>query len=103
MRESAARTDIPLVVVTVDPWRDVPSRLSAIANGWGMAANDLVLGGEIGRVNDALDRWGVGRSRDETTGDVSHAVLVVLVDADHRAATRVQGDVSQLVELLRRA
>lgn len=103
LRESARRMDIPLVVVTVDPWRDVPPRLATIAAGWGLAHDDRVLGGEIAQVNAALDAWGVGRSRDESTGDVAHAVLVVLVDREHRSATRVQGDMLQLSDLMRGA
>jgi len=103
LRESARRTDIPLVVVTVDPWRDVPPRLATIAAGWGLAHEDRVLGGGIPQVNAALDAWGVGRSRDASTGDVAHAVVVVLVDREHRSATRVQGDMLQLADLMRRA
>ncbi|MFN8581188.1 MAG: SCO family protein [Gemmatimonadaceae bacterium] len=103
LREVAGRADVPLVVVTVDPWRDVPTRLSAIVREWGLASGDRVLSGEPAVVNAALDAWGVGRARDERTGDISHAVVVVLVDRAHRNATRVTGDVMQLSARLRTA
>lgn len=101
-RQQAQREDIPLVIVTVDPWRDVPSRLSAIASTWDLAPNDRVLSGSIQSVNHVLDRWSVGRSRSETTGNVSHAAVVVLVSGDARRAWRMDGGWDGLAEMLRR-
>jgi cytochrome oxidase Cu insertion factor (SCO1/SenC/PrrC family) len=102
-RRDAGREDIPLVVVTVDPWRDVPSRLPAIAAAWDLASNDRVLSGAIDSVNHALDVWGVGRSRSDTTGDLSHAAVVVLVDRTARRARRLDGAWERLAGLLSKA
>ena len=102
-RRKAQRYDIPLVIVTVDPWRDVPARLPAIAEGWELASNDRVLSGEIDAVKQTLDEWGVGRSRSESTGDVSHAAVVMLVDRDARRALRLDGAWERLAGLLANA
>lgn len=102
-RESAARPDVPLLVVTVDPWRDTPSRLAGMASGWGLLPADRVLGGSVDEVNTALDAWHVGRVRDPATGDVSHAAVVVLVAAGGRTAVRLAGPSTSLEGLLRGA
>ncbi|MFN8574154.1 MAG: SCO family protein [Gemmatimonadaceae bacterium] len=101
VRDVANRRDVPLVIVTVDPWRDVPARLASIAAEWGLKANDYLVSGDTLQVNRTLDAWGVGRSRDAGTGEVSHAVLAVLVDSAQRSATRVTGDIMQLASQLR--
>jgi cytochrome oxidase Cu insertion factor (SCO1/SenC/PrrC family) len=102
-RAGAGRTDIPLVVVTVDPWRDVPSRLASIASGWGLAAGDKVLGGTVSDVNAALDAWGVWRSRDSSTGEVAHSATVVLVARGGDSAVIVSGNPESLQATLRQA
>lgn len=96
VRRRAARGDIPLVIVTVDPWRDVPARLSTIAARWRLAQGDRVLGGDIPSVTRVLDDWGIGHSRDARTGDVTHAAVVFLVDRGGRRATRFDADWKQL-------
>ena len=96
LRREAGRNDVPLVVITVDPWRDVPSRLSTIAEAWKLEARDRVLSGSIDDVNAALDAWGVARVRDETTGDVVHPLAVVLVDVGGLTGTRFDGGLDGL-------
>jgi cytochrome oxidase Cu insertion factor (SCO1/SenC/PrrC family) len=88
-RNESRRTEIPLVVVTLDPWRDVPARLLSIAHVWGLAEGDYLLSGEVDRVNAVLDSWGVARNRDPKTGDVSHSPFAVLVDRDGLKGTRL--------------
>lgn len=92
----------PLVVVTLDPWRDTPGRLSHMAEQWGLAPGDRVLGGGVDEVNRALDAWHVPRTRDRRTGDVAHPALVYLLDAEGRVAFASRGDVETLVALARR-
>ena len=91
IRNETGRGDIPLVVVTVDPWRDVPSRLPTIAEAWHLASNDRVLSGDIKDVNATLDAWGIVRQRDETTGELTHPVAAVLVEPGSAKATRFDG------------
>jgi len=100
-RRAAGRDDIPLVVVTLDPWRDVVPRLSTIADQWELAGDDRVLSGGIEEVNRALDAWGVQRTRDEATGQLDHVPLTFIVDRDGRLAWRLGGDAGSLAELLR--
>jgi cytochrome oxidase Cu insertion factor (SCO1/SenC/PrrC family) len=100
MRAESDRDDIPLVVVTVDPWRDVPSRLATVAGAWHLSSKDRVLSGGVDDVNAALDAWGIIRQRDETTGDVVHPVAVVLVHPGGRKATRFDGSFEGLRGML---
>lgn len=100
IRTETGRSDIPLVVVTVDPWRDVPSRLPSMAAAWALAPGDHILSGSVDSVNAVLDTWGIARQRDSTTGDVLHALVAVLVDAGGLTATRIDADMSQLRSLL---
>jgi protein SCO1/2 len=78
-----------VVVVTVDPWRDVPERLPHIASSFGLGARDRVLSGSVPDVLQALESWSVSTVRDEATGDVVHPAVVVLVDAEGRVAARL--------------
>ena len=91
IRAESGRGDIPIVVVTVDPWRDVPSRLASIAEAWKLSPGDRVLSGSVDDVNTALDAWGIGRTRDESTGEVIHSVAAFLVQPGGTAATRFDG------------
>lgn len=102
-RSAARRPDIPVVVVTVDPWRDVPSRLGAIAASWGLHQGDYLLGGSVEEVTRALAEWGIGWSRNPETGEVIHAPTAILVHRGGRSAVQLDGDLEALAELLRMA
>lgn len=100
-RRDAGATDVPLVVVTLDPWRDVPARLPHMAAQWNLEPGDRVLSGTVDEVTQALDAWGIARSRDTTTGEVGHATVAVLVDEEGKIAARVTGQVRELEAALR--
>lgn len=100
IRTETRRSDIPLVIVTVDPWRDVPARLPGMATAWSLAPGDRILGGAVDQVNQVLDGWGIARRRDPDTGDVVHALAVVLVNSDGRTGTRVDAEVDGLRTIL---
>lgn len=91
--------DPAIVVITLDPWRDRPSRLTHIAGKWGLPEGARVLSGPVERVQAALDAWQVSRRRDETTGDIVHPALVYLVDEEGTVAYASTGGVRALVEL----
>ncbi|HEX5634619.1 MAG TPA: SCO family protein, partial [Gemmatimonadales bacterium] len=76
-REPAARAVV--LVVTLDPWRDTPSRLPAIADGWGLTGEAHVLSGDPEVVEQVLTRWRVPRLRSRQTGDVTHPAMVYVV------------------------
>jgi len=93
-----------VAVVTLDPWRDTPSRLPALAQSWGLAAGDdaFALSGEVPEVNALLDRWNVPRERDPRTGQLDHPALVYVLDAQGRIAYAANGDAAALAELVGR-
>jgi cytochrome oxidase Cu insertion factor (SCO1/SenC/PrrC family) len=92
-----------VLVVTLDPWRDPPSRLMAMARSWGFPEHGAwVLSGSVGEVESTLDDWEVPRTRDETNGEVTHPALVYIVDRDGRLMYAATGGVDALVALVRR-
>jgi len=109
VRERVAAGEVPpsrvprVVIVTLDPWRDTPSRLPSMAESWKVSEDAFVLSGGVEEVNDALDRWNVARTRNPQSGDVVHPPLVYVLDASGRIAYASSGGVPALVELLGRS
>lgn len=88
--EGLPPTDTAVVVITLDPWRDTPANLPAIAKAWRLEriADARVLSGEVEQVNAVLAEWGAGGNRDEATGEISHPGLIFVLDAQSRVAFR---------------
>lgn len=101
-RRTAGRDDVQLVVVTLDPWRDTPDRLPSIAEHWNLGADERVLSGSVANVEHVLDALGIGRRRNETTGDIEHGGTVLLVSSRGRVEWRLDGGWDRVDELLRR-
>jgi protein SCO1 len=92
-----------VIILTLDPWRDTPSRLPAMARGWGLPERDAwILGGSVEAVEAALDAWDVPRTRSMTTGEVTHPSLTYIVDREGRLAYASTGGTDALISLLRR-
>jgi protein SCO1/2 len=103
LRATADASRVPrVVVVTLDPWRDTPSRLPSLAKDYEIGADGFVLSGEVDEVNALLDRWNVARTRDRQTGDLGHPPLVYVLDAEGHIAFASTGGTKVLVELLGR-
>ncbi len=100
-RRAANRLDVPLVVITLDPWRDTPDRLPSIAEGWELSPRDRVLSGTVAEVVQALDALGIGHRRNETTGDIEHSGTVMILNERGRIAWRLDGDWRPVRDLLR--
>lgn len=98
-RDGAARPDVPIVVVTLDPWRDTPDRLATIARHWGLASNDRVLSGSVAEVEALLDAVGVHRARNQQTGNVDHLTTVLVASADSRIIWRGVGGGRAMMEV----
>jgi protein SCO1/2 len=99
----AGGTHAAVMIVTLDPWRDTPSRLPHIAAGWHLPDQDAwLLGGAVADVSAMLDAWEVPRSRDLNTGEVTHPSLVYVIDGEGRIAFAATGDAATLAGLLRR-
>lgn len=77
--EAPATARPAVVVVTVDPWRDTPSRLPHVAHQWGLDEDTHVLSGSVDQVLETLDAWEVNISRDELTGEVTHPAVVYVI------------------------
>lgn len=89
-----------LVVVTLDPWRDTPTRLPALAERWALASpRDHILSGSLAEVEGVLDAWRVGRTRNPRTGDVAHPSLTYLLDETGTIAFATVGGREVLVGL----
>jgi protein SCO1 len=91
-QRSVEGTDTPAVlIVTLDPWRDTPSRLPSMARGWDLPSDAHVLSGPPPIVERALNAWRVPRVRNEKTGDLVHPYVVYIVDRQGRIAYAVSG------------
>jgi protein SCO1/2 len=88
-----------LVIVTLDPWRDTPDRLPAMADAWRLGADAYVASGDTAVVERTLDAWNVPRSRDLHTGDVTHPALIYLLNGAGRIRYAVPGNAG-LIEAL---
>lgn len=75
--------------------------LPHIVSSWEQGANDRVLSGSVGDVNSMLDALNVQRQRDERTGDVEHASVIMATDTRGHVAWRLDGSRGRLCELLR--
>jgi protein SCO1/2 len=81
-----------LLVLTLDPWRDTPSRLPAIAKLWGLSGEAYALSGPPDLVEQTLSAWRVPRTRNQRTGDISHPSIVYVVGGNGRIAYAVSGN-----------
>ncbi len=102
IRKSTGRSEVPLVVVTLDPWRDTPDRLSTMTEGWHLGPGDRVFSGKVADVQRALNQLGIGRRRNDTTGDIEHGPTAMLLDGHGRIRYRFEGGLGNLAELLLR-
>lgn len=101
LAQTAALEPVGLIV-TVDPWRDTPARLSAIASTWRLSPSVHVLSGSIAEVRATLAAWEVDIVRDPATGEVSHAARAYVIARDGRSALILPASRSDLVAILTR-
>jgi cytochrome oxidase Cu insertion factor (SCO1/SenC/PrrC family) len=90
-----------VLVITLDPWRDTPSRLASIARAWHLDETAHVLSGPPEVVERTLNTWRVPRTRNQRSGDIVHPTVVYVVDADGRIAYVVNGNASLISAALR--
>jgi protein SCO1/2 len=89
------------LVVTLDPWRDTPSRLPTIARTWELDAGAHLLSGPVETVERALNAWRVPRTRNQKTGDITHPSIVYIVAADGRIRYVVTGGAETIAAAVR--
>jgi protein SCO1/2 len=90
-RDKLAAPKPAVLIVTLDPWRDTPSRLGAIGRQWGATGDVHVLSGSTEQVERVLNAWRIPRARNERTGDVSHPTVEYVIGPDGRIAYVVSG------------
>jgi protein SCO1 len=100
-RRKVETSEPAVLIVTLDPWRDTPSRLPTIARGWSLGDRAHVLSGEPGRVERILNAWRVPRVRNESTGAIAHPSVVYVIDPAGQIAYVVSGGTETLVAALR--
>jgi cytochrome oxidase Cu insertion factor (SCO1/SenC/PrrC family) len=86
-----------VLFVTLDPWRDTPTRLATIAAAWELPSGAHILSDDVRRVEEVLDAWGISRSRNATTGEIIHPRLAFLIGPSGRIAARLDGRAESLV------
>ena len=93
----------PVLVITLDPWRDTPSRLESIAESWrlGQDKDAYVLSGPPDDVERTLNAWRVPRVRNQKTGDITHPSIVYILDAEGRIAFAVSGGTEVIAAAVR--
>jgi cytochrome oxidase Cu insertion factor (SCO1/SenC/PrrC family) len=91
-----------VVILTVDPWRDPPSRLPSLAGRWDLGTDAHVLSGPVAAVLAELEAWDIAIQRDERTGEVVHPALVYVLDHEGRVAFVATGDGRYVAGLLAR-
>ncbi len=113
-RFRAEGREMDLVVITLDPWRDTPARLPALARQFHLAGDgggeeagtgrggSYLLSGTVEDVNAALDALQVARRRVPDTGDIVHPALVYLLDGEGAIAYAASGHADLIEELARR-
>jgi cytochrome oxidase Cu insertion factor (SCO1/SenC/PrrC family) len=80
-----------ILIITLDPWRDTPSRLPAMAGAWGLDGDARVLSGSPEVVERVLNGWRVPRTRNRKTGQIAHPSIVYVVSANGRITYAVNG------------
>ena len=90
-----------VLIVTLDPWRDTPSRLPSIAAGWGLAEGSHVLSGPPEVVERALNAWRVPRVRNDKTGEISHPSIVYVIGATGRITYVLNGNADAIAAAVR--
>jgi cytochrome oxidase Cu insertion factor (SCO1/SenC/PrrC family) len=102
-RSLANTSSSPIVmIVTVDPWRDTPSRLPSVAAAWHIPERDAwVLSGPVERVNATLAAWSVLQVRDSKTGEITHPSLSYIIDRDGKLVFTTTAGAETIAALLR--
>jgi protein SCO1/2 len=99
-RQAAGQAPVVLVV-TLDPWRDTPSRLPSIARAWRMGGDAHVLSGDPESVERTLNAWRIPRTRNQKNGDILHPTIVYVIDAGGRVTYAVNGGADVIAAALR--
>ncbi len=77
---------IPMLVVTLDPWRDRTDQMETMSRIWALGPKARLYTGSIEDVQRVLTEYRVPTVRDEKNGDISHPPMVYVIDSNGRLA-----------------
>ncbi len=77
---------IPILVVTLDPWRDREGQITAMAKNWDFGPDSRMYTGTHDEIQRVLKEYRVPAIRDEQNGDITHPPMVYIIDANGRLA-----------------
>ncbi|MCO5061530.1 MAG: SCO family protein [Kiritimatiellae bacterium] len=77
---------IPILVITLDPWRDREGQIAAMAKSWDFGPQSRMYTGSLEEIQRVLKEYRVPTIRDEQNGDITHPPMVYILDADGRLA-----------------
>ena len=77
---------VPVLIVTLDPWRDRPSKLDTMSQVWELGERSRIYSGSVDEVLEVLEKYHVPISRNEQNGDITHPPLVYILDGESRIA-----------------
>jgi len=100
-RDRFERDPPAVLLVTLDPWRDTPSRLASIARLWSLTGDAHVLSGAPETVERTLNAWRVPRARNSKSGEITHPSIVYVVGADGRISYAVTGNADAIAAAIR--
>ena len=100
-RDRFERDPPAVLLITLDPWRDTPSRLASIARLWSLTGKAHVLSGAPEEVERTLNAWRVPRARNEKSGEITHPSIVYVVNADGRITYAVTGNADAIAAAVR--
>lgn len=88
LKQAVASMDyrVPVLIVTLDPWRDRPSKLDTMSQVWELGERSRIYSGSVDEVLEVLEKYHVPISRNEVNGDVTHPPLVYILDGESRIA-----------------
>lgn len=98
--ERAGEAAPVVVLVTLDPWRDTPSRLPHIAESWALGPDAFIAGGTVAAVEAVLAVWEIETYRDATTGEIVHPSVVFVVDGDGVLRYAAGGGAASIADLV---
>ena len=89
-----------VMIITLDPARDTPSRLPTMARQWQLGPDGYVLSGTVAEVQSVLDDWQIARTYDPANGNVTHAAVAYVVNRKGRVEYETLAPSQELLEHL---
>lgn len=93
-----ASMKVSAMLITLDPWRDTPSSLPAMAKRFRLGTNVRLYSGEVEEVEKVLTAYDMTRVRDQKNGDIAHPALVYIISRSKRISYSLNNPSSAWIE-----